>query len=128
MSAPTPNPPVDRRPGIWIGHVSIAAADVSATAAFYLALGLREIHVSTDVSVLELAGGTHLVILRDAGDEVGLAPSVDLMVDDIDAAHAAWVAFGPTDILRGPVHRTFEMADPAGNHVAVHDSHVVGAV
>lgn len=128
MSAPMPDPPADRRPGIWIGHVSIAAPDVATTARFYLDLGLREIHTSADVAVLELAGGTHLVILRDAGDGVGLAQSVDLMVDDVDAAHVAWGRFGPTEIVPGPVHRTFEMADPAGNHVAVHDSHVSGTV
>jgi len=129
MSAPVPRPPKDVRPGVWIGHVSIAADDVSATSEFYIGLGLRDIHTNDDVSVLELAGGTHLVILRrDGADGVGLAPSIDLMVDDVDAAREAWLAHGPTEIEHGPVHRTFEMHDPSGNHVAVHDSHVVGTI
>ena len=129
MSAPEASPPADVRPGIWVGHVSIAADDVAASSRFYVGLGMRHVHSTDDVSVLELAGGTHLVILgRDATDGVGLAPSVDLMVDDVDAAREAWLAHDPTEIVRGPVHRTFEMHDPAGNHVAVHDSHVVGAV
>lgn len=129
MSAPTANPPRDERPGIWIGHVTIAADEIEPTAAFYLELGMRQIHTNEHVSVLEMAGGTHLVIItRDGADGVGLAPSVDLMVDDVDAARAAWIAHEPTEITDGTIHRTFEMRDPAGNHVAIHDSHVAGVV
>lgn len=129
MSAPIPDPARDIRPGIWVGHVTIAADDIPATARFYVGLGLRTVHAGDDVAVLELAGGTHLVIIRcDGADGVGLAPSVDLMVRDVDAARAAWIEHGPTEIEHGPVHRTFEMHDPAGNHVAIHDSHVVGAI
>lgn len=129
MSAPRPNPPRDERPGIWVGHVTIAADEIVPTAEFYLELGLRQVHTNDDVSVLEMAGGTHLVIIKRSGaDGVGLAPSVDLMVHDVDAARDRYLAHDPTEIEHGPVHRTFEMRDPAGNHVAIHDSHVEGAV
>lgn len=129
MSAPTPNPPRDDRPGIWIGHVTIAADEIQPTAEFYLGLGMRQIHTNEDVSVLEMAGGTHLVIIkREGAAGVGLAPSVDLMVSDVDAAREQWRAHEPTEIIEGTIHRTFEMHDPAGNHVAIHDSHVDGAV
>lgn len=129
MSAPIPNPPRDVRPGIWLGHVTIAADEIGPTADFYLDLGMRQIHTNENVSVLEMAGGTHLVIiLRDGAEGVGLAPSVDLMVRDVDAARAALLRYEPTEITDGTIHRTFEMHDPAGNHVAIHDSHIVGAV
>ena len=126
------NPAADVKPGIWFGHVTIAAGDgdVEKCADFYLRLGMREVHVNEDVAVLEVAGGTHLVVLREAGEDVGLAPSIDLMVDDVDATRAACIehGFDPGEVVKGPIHRTFEMHDPGGNHVAIHDSHVGGTV
>ena len=129
MAAPVPNPDTETRPGIWIGHVAIPADDLAASYDFYLGLGLRSVVRNERIGVLELAGGTHLVLVpRDDG--AGFAPStdVDLMVDDVDATHAAWSEHEPTEIVKGGVHRTFRFRDPAGNEIAVHDSHVVGLI
>lgn len=129
MTAPLPDPSRSIRPGIWIGHVAIPADDLQTSFDFYLGLGLRSIHLDERIGVLELAGGTHLVlVLRGEDAGFGLAPGVDLMVDDVDAAHDAWDGHGPSDIRKGGVHRTFRLRDPAGNEIAVHDSHVEGAV
>ena len=85
--------------------------------------------IPTGLGVLELAGGTHLVLVpRGEDGGLGLAPGVDLMVDDVDAAHEAWAEYGPSEIKAGGVHRTFRFHDPAGNEIAVHDSHVTGVV
>ncbi len=129
MAAPVPNPDTATRPGIWIGHVAIPADDLRTSYDFYLGLGLRSVVVNERIGVLELAGGTHLVLMpRDR--DAGFSPSagVDLMVDDVDAAHAAWAEHRPSEIREGGVHRTFRFQDPAGNEIAVHDSHVVGAI
>ncbi|MEO1056473.1 MAG: VOC family protein [Actinomycetota bacterium] len=129
MAAPTPNPDRDTKPDIWVGHVAIPADDLQVSYDFYLGLGLREVVVNERIGVLELAGGSHLVLApRSSSGGFDLAPSVDLMVDDVDAARAAWLAHNPSEIVKGGVHRTFRFTDPAGNAIAVHDSHVTGVV
>lgn len=129
MPAPVPSPDTDTKPDIWIGHVSIAADDLERSYDFYLGLGLRSVFRSDSIGVLELAGGTHIVLVpRDGDDAFGLTASVDLMVDDVDAARDAWREHEPTEIVKGGVHRTFRLHDPAGNEIAVHDSHVIGVV
>ena len=129
MAAPVPRPDNANRPGIWIGHVAITADDLEASYEFYLGLGMRSIVLNERIGVLELAGGTHLVLVpRGADGGLGLAAGVDLMVDDLDAAHQAWTEHGPSEIHKGGVHRTFRFRDPSGNEIAVHDSHVVGIV
>lgn len=129
VAAPTPNPDRDTRPGIWIGHVAIPADDMQASYDFYVGLGLRSVVLNERIGVLELAGGTHLALVpRGQAGGFGLAPSVDLMVDDVDAARAAWAAHDPSEIVAGGVHRTFRLQDPAGNEIAVHDSHVTGVI
>lgn len=129
MPAPVPDPDTATRPGVWIGHCAIPADDLRESYDFYRGLGLRSIVLNERIGVLELAGGTHLVLVpRGADGGFGLAPNVDLMVDDVDAAREAWIEHGPSEIRKGGVHRTFRFQDPAGNAIAVHDSHVEGLV
>ena len=45
-----------------------------------------------------------------------------------DDPDQAWAEHGPSEIRAGGVHRTFRFHDPAGNEIAVHDSHVTGIV
>ncbi len=117
----------DERPPVWVGHVSVACTDVAASAAFYRSLGLRDVVDQGDVVILELRGGTHLVV--SAGEPATTA-AFDLMVDDIDAKHEAWTraGFAPSAIEQGRVHRSFTLTDPAGTLVTVYDTHVVGPV
>jgi catechol 2,3-dioxygenase-like lactoylglutathione lyase family enzyme len=115
------------RPAIWVGHLSVAAPDIRQSADFYVSLGMREVVRNERVVVLELRGGTHLVVAP--GAPVPHAP-FDLMVDDIDATHTAWTSLGlqPSPIERGRIHDHFTVADPSGTVVTVNSSHVVGAV
>ena len=83
----------DERPSVWTGHVVAHSADPAAAAAFYEAIGMRPVAVLPDFAVLELRGGTHLVIRR-AEDHVGTELGWDLMVDDLAATHRAWTAAG----------------------------------
>ena len=52
---------------------------------------MREVETEENVSVLELRGGTHLIVLK--GDPA-LQASFDLMVDDLEATHAEWASRG----------------------------------
>jgi catechol 2,3-dioxygenase-like lactoylglutathione lyase family enzyme len=119
----------DERPLVWTGHVVAYATDPADAAGFYEALGMRPVAVLPDFAVLELRGGTHLVIRR-AEDHVGTQLEWDLMVEDLAATHATWAAAGHevSAIERGPIHETFVVRDPAGNTLTVFSSHVVGPV
>jgi hypothetical protein len=95
--------------------------------AFMLALGLRPVGQGEDVAVLELRGGTHLVLLRTDEPLSGAAP-FDLMVEDLEATHARLAELGlsPSPIVAGRIHRSFTVRDPSGQEVAFNSSHVSG--
>ncbi len=90
---------------------------------------MREVERNPHVAVLELRGGTHLVLVPGTVPADPDAP-FDLMVDDLEAAHRQWEAAGldPSPIERGPIHATFTVHDPDGYRVAIRSSHVVGEV
>jgi hypothetical protein len=79
--------------------------------------------------VLELRGGTHLVLVPGAPPDTAEAP-FDLMVEDLDATHGEWKARGldPSPIERGRIHASFTLRDPDGYRVTVNSSHVIGEV
>lgn len=115
----------DPRPGIWIGHVGLHSASVAETADFMLDIGMREVVRGDGFAVLEMRGGTHLVVTDDPQSSL-LRGSFDLMVDDIDAAHARFreLGFAPGDIERGEIHDSFEMREPGGSTILFNSSHV----
>jgi hypothetical protein len=80
-------------------------------------------------AVLELRGGTHLVITATGAAEPDEVP-FDIMVDDLEAAWQRYAEAGlePTPITAGGIHSAFTITDPAGRPVTVNSSHVVGAV
>src|SRR5713226_2828790 len=99
---------VDQRPPVAVGHVRLDATDVGAAARWLEAVGLRPIFASADLAVLELRGGTHVVV-RGAEQPLraGAAAPFDLMVDDIEAAR----------------HDSFHLAGPDGHDFTVVSSH-----
>ena len=121
----------DARPAVAIGHVHLLVEDVVAAHEFFAGNGMREVLKRDDFTILELRGGTHL-ILEPAEDPIaaGQRTPFDLMVDDIDAAHAGFVANGATatEIKRGNIHDSFTVQGPSGYVVPVNSSHVVGPV
>ncbi len=114
------------RPPVAVGHVSIPVNDVGAAGALFVNLGLRPIAEGDEVAVLELRGGTHLVV--HAAREP-IAPDTpapfDLMVDDVDAAHAYYAGLGhnPSDIEASRFHRYFQIDGPDGYRITVTSSH-----
>lgn len=119
----------DERPDVWVGHISQKVSDPARSAAFYEAIGMRPVHQADDIAILELRGGTHIVLEADPAGS-GPPANFDLMVDDVDASWTRWRDAGHTvsDIRRGRIHDSFELTDPDGAVIAVHSSHVIGPV
>ncbi len=114
-----------QRPDIWVGHVALRTGDVDASEAFMKGIGMRGIFRGDDVAVLELRGGTHLVLIRDPRPAPGDA-DFDLMVEDLDETHQSFRARGyqPSEIERGDIHDSFHVIEPGGNRITVNSTHV----
>src|SRR5919198_5721609 len=117
---------VDQRPPVAVGHVRLPATDVAAAAGWLETVGLRPIFASADLAVLELRGGTHVVVRKaEQPPTAGAAAPFDLMVDDIEAARRDYAAKGlaPSEISRGRIHDSFHLAGPDGYDFTVNSSH-----
>ncbi len=117
----------DERPAAWVGHVILKATDLARSTDYWEKIGMRIIETHETVSVLELRGGTHLVLLKsDEALPEGSAASFDVMVDDVDAAWKRYgeLGFEPGEIESGRIHRAFKLRDPSGYEVKVNSSHV----
>jgi catechol 2,3-dioxygenase-like lactoylglutathione lyase family enzyme len=121
-------PTMDERPPIWVGHVAMVVSDPAQSSDWWEGIGLRRIHRGADISILELRGGTHLLLFP--GEPEGGPAPFDCMVDDVDATHASFVArnLAPDAIARGEIHDQFVVRDPDGYEVQFSNSHVEGPV
>ncbi len=88
-------------------------------------IGMRPIAQGDDFAVLELRGGTHLVLLPSEEPASGSA-YFDLMVDDLDGTHEQLrsLGLGPSEIQTGRIHRSFEVVAPSGHTIIFNSSHV----
>ena len=128
------------KPPVGVGHVALTVADVEASHRFYTALGLRVVGQGGDMSILELRGGTHLLLFQRGGPSAeGESPfdaaapgGIDLMLEgrtreDLDAYRATLIAGGlepdPIDEKRYFGHHIFKARDPDGNEVTISTSH-----
>jgi len=120
-----------KRPSVAIGHVILHARDVTASAEFYSALGLHLIVKQPALAILELRGGTHLLLFQaKRKPKPGPLRSFDFMVDDITSMRASLEA---ADIELTPIrddhisgHQMFEVIDPDGNAITILSSHTEG--
>jgi hypothetical protein len=120
----------DQRPPVAVGHVRLPVNDDVAGAARWLEnVGLRPIVTMAELAVLELRGGTHVVV-RKAEQPVtaGAIAPFDLMVDDVDATHRDYAGKGlsPSEITRGRIHDSFTVPGPSGWAFTVNSSHASG--
>ncbi|MBW2281056.1 MAG: VOC family protein [Deltaproteobacteria bacterium] len=115
----------DARPPVWIGHVTMGTCRLAESYEFMQQLGLRAIERGDAVGILELRGGTHLVLLPSDGPAAGSAP-FDLMVEDVNATHARLSESGlaPSAIRKTDFHDSFTVRDPSGLDVTINSSHV----
>jgi len=119
----------DGRPPVWIGHVALFVPDIAASKDFFMKVGLRLVGVYERVVVMELRGGTHLILLpANKPVEAPTAAPFDLMVDDLDSTHAAYAAAGlmPSAIEDGDIHRSFTVVEPGGHRITVNSTHATG--
>lgn len=116
----------DQRPPIAIGHVRLAVNDVRVANEYFEQLGLRPIVLGDDFSVMELRGGTHLILSpTEKPIQPGTRASIDLMVDDLDAAMRDYrkMGFKTSNISRGSIHDTFTLSAPDGYEIKMYSSH-----
>jgi catechol 2,3-dioxygenase-like lactoylglutathione lyase family enzyme len=130
------------KPPVAVGHMALTVADHAASHRFYTALGLRVINQGGDMSVLELRGGTHLLLFQRGGPsssaetdspfENAAPGAIDLMIEgrtreDLDAYRDGLIAGGvapdPIDPKRYFGHHVFKLRDPDGNAVTISTSH-----
>ena len=130
------------KPPVGVGHMTRTVADVGASHRFYTALGLRVVGKGEDMSILELRGGTHLLLFQRGGRSDGAevespfeqaaSGAIDLMIEgrtfeDLDAYRTALIAGGvepdPISDKRFFGHYIFKARDPDGNEVTVSTSH-----
>ena len=123
---PAPNTDDDKRPRFGIGHMAFPATDVAELVDFYTSIGMRLVVNMGRAAILELRGGTHL-ILQQGSDADG---TLDLIVDDIDETWSVLDAAGakPSSIKRGNPHDRFVATDPQGNTLVVNSNHAIGLV
>src|SRR5947207_3177935 len=120
---------VDQRPPVAVGHVRLPATDVAAAERWLESVGLRPIFADDNLAVLELRGGTHVVVRKaEQPSATGPAAPFDLMADDIEAARRNYAAkgLGPSEISRGRIHDSFHLTGPDGYDFKVTSSHAGG--
>ena len=116
----------DPRPPVAVGHVRLDVIDVGAAARWLETVGLRPIVTMAAMAVLELRGGTHVVVRQaEQRPTQGARAPFDLMVDNIDAAHGDYAAKGlsPSPIERGRIHDSFSLPGPDGWSFTINSSH-----
>lgn len=118
-------PTKGERPGVWVGHVTLPTPDLAATRELMVQLGMRPIAHGDDFAVLELRGGTHLILLP-ATEPASGPVYFDLMVDDLEATRERLRTLGlaPSTIQSGRIHRSFTIGVPSGHTLTFNSSHV----
>ena len=119
----------DQRPAVGVAHVVLETDRMNESAQFMRTIGMRPIFDGPQVSVYEMRGGTHLILMLKDRVAGGSAP-FDLMVDDLHATHARFTSLGlaPTPIEdRAAIHhQVFTVLEPAGHVVTFFSSHASG--
>jgi catechol 2,3-dioxygenase-like lactoylglutathione lyase family enzyme len=137
---------MDSLPAAALGHFVMKVADLGASYQFYADLGLRQSGIFPDVAIIELRGGTH-ILLFPANDESPFPLTVsrlgqrgafftehlDLLIHgktrgDLEAYRATLLKNG---IAAGEIaqerlfgHDYFQLTDPDGHGITVYTSHV----
>ena len=120
-----------QRPAVWVGHVVLETDRMQETARFMRTIGMRPVFEGPSVSIFELRGGTHLIVMAKAQVTPGDA-SFDLMVEDLHASHRQFAALGlqpgPIESVPAISHERFTLREPAGHTISFFSSHVTGPV
>ena len=119
----------DPRPPLGVAHVVLETDRMEESSRFMRTIGMRPIFQGPEVSVYELRGGTHLVLMLKNVVLTGNAP-FDLMVDDLRETHRRFTSLGlaPSAIEARPAvdHEVFTVREPAGQVITFFSTHVSG--
>ena len=132
-------------PAAAFGHFVMKVNDIAVSYQFYTDMGLRPFGIYPDLAIIELRGGTH-ILLFSKNDELSSSLSashvgqrgasfnerLDLMIDgksrcDLESYRTAIIEKGlvvdaiAQDQLFG--HDYFQLTDPDGNGITVYTSH-----
>ena len=115
----------DRRPPVWVGHIFLETNRLDESYEFMTKIGMRSITKNSSVGILELRGGTHLVLMAKDDIEPGVAP-FDLMFEDLESTHRLFEEMGlkPSAIETDRIHQSFTVQEPSGHTIKVYSSHV----
>lgn len=112
---------------VGVAHVSMPTDRMEDSTQFMLKTGMRLVFEGPQISVLEMRGGTHLIIMLKDHVEASAA-NFDLMVDDLHATHEKFTVLGlnPSVIEGRPAidHEVFTLREPAGNEITFYSSHL----
>jgi hypothetical protein len=124
-----PSAQQEKRPSVGVAHVVLETDRMAESGAFMRQIGMRVIFEGPQVSVYELRGGTHLILMRKDSIKSGDA-AFDLMVDDLRATHRQFTKSGlaPSPIETRPAidHEAFQVREPAGHMITFFSSHASG--
>lgn len=133
-------------PAAAFGHFIMKVSDMSISYQFYTTLGLRPIGIYPDLAIIELRGGTHVLLFNKneelpfslSSSHIGqrgafFSETLDLMIDgksksDLESYRATLLDKGLSvdkiaqDQFFG--HNYFQLVDPDGNGITVYTSHV----
>jgi Glyoxalase/Bleomycin resistance protein/Dioxygenase superfamily len=119
----------DQRPAVGVAHVILYTDRMRESAGFMRSIGMRPIFDGPEVSVYEMRGGTHLILMSKENVTPAEA-TFDLMVDDLHATHRhlASLGFGPSPIkARAEIDQeVFTVREPGGHVFTFFSSHVSG--
>lgn len=118
----------DDEPKIGIGHFTLSVTDVARSTDFYVSLGMKIDHEPTKgMAILELRGGTHLLIFRAKRKRRAVRLPFDFAVESIDALRRDLEArgFEPGPVIRDEwsSHRSFTCLDPDGHGLTFTSEH-----
>lgn len=119
----------DQRPLVGVAHVVLQTDRMEDSARFLRTIGMRSIFDGPQVSVYEMRGGTHLILMLEDKIVAGDAP-FDLMVDDLHETHQRFTSLGlapsPIEALPNIDHEVFRVREPAGHDIMFYSSHASG--
>jgi catechol 2,3-dioxygenase-like lactoylglutathione lyase family enzyme len=132
-------------PELAVAHLVFKVANLKSSCQFYSNLGLPPFYIEEKIAIIELRGGTHLVLLsvdEPAGEDVAesvtgqfhkrFSEQFDLMIegknlDDLKKYRSELISRGiaageiPDEAVFG--HHLFCVKDPDGNGITIYTSH-----
>src|SRR5580693_731680 len=134
-------------PELAVAHLVFKVADLKSSCQFYSSLGLHPFAIDDKVAIIELRGGTHLLLLEGdqvAGEDMAesvtgqfhkrLSEQFDLMIqgkglNELKQYRLELISRGiapgeiPDEAVFG--HHLFCIKDPDGNGITIYTSHAV---